>query len=68
MNLVAHVLPFGALLNLTHNAQNGLFSDQIGSAIGAYDFFGFPGLGLLLGWLALVRLERDSRSIGASSA
>ena len=49
MNLVAHVLPFGWLLNVTHNAQNILFVDQIGSAIGAYEFFGFPGLGLAAG-------------------
>jgi len=61
MNLVAHVLPFGWLLNVTQNAHNILFEDQIGSAIGAYDFFGFPGLGLLLGWLVLLRLERQSR-------
>ncbi|HEY0581674.1 MAG TPA: glycosyltransferase 87 family protein, partial [Chloroflexota bacterium] len=58
MNLAARVLPIGPLLNLTGNAHNILFVDQIGSAIGAYDFFGFPGLGLLLGWLLLVRLER----------
>jgi Glycosyltransferase family 87 len=61
MNLAARVIPFGALLSLTHNAQNVLFADQIGSAIGAYDFFGFPGLGLLLAWLALARLERMAR-------
>jgi hypothetical protein len=61
MNLVARVIPFGALLSLTHNTQNALFVDQIGSAIGAYNFFGFPGLGLLLAWLALARLERMTR-------
>jgi hypothetical protein len=52
------VLPIGWLLSVTGNAHNILFVDQIGSAIGAYEFFGFPGLGLLLGWLLLVRLER----------
>ena len=42
--------------------QNTLFADQIGSGIGVYEFFGFPGLGLLLGWVLLVRLERQSRA------
>jgi Glycosyltransferase family 87 len=60
MNLVARVLPIGWLLTVTDNAHNILFVDQIGSAIGAYSFFGFPGVGLLLGWLLLVRLERAS--------
>jgi hypothetical protein len=60
MNVVARILPFNVLLSLSHNAQNSLFTDQIGSAIGAYDFFGFPGLGLVLAWLLLVRLERQS--------
>jgi hypothetical protein len=60
MNLFARVLPIGWLLNVTGNAHNILFVDQIGSAIGAYEFFGFPALGLLLGWLLLVRLERAS--------
>jgi hypothetical protein len=59
MNLAARVLPIGWLLNATGNAHNILFVDQIGSAIGAYEFFGFPALGLLLGWLLLVRLERQ---------
>jgi hypothetical protein len=60
MNLVARVLPLGWLVSVTGNAHNILFVDQIGSAIGAYEFFGFPGLGLLLGWLLLVRLERQT--------
>jgi hypothetical protein len=60
MNLAARLLPIAWLLEITGNAHNALFVDQIGSAIGAYDFFGFPGLGLLLGWLLLVRLERQS--------
>jgi hypothetical protein len=60
MNVMARVIPFNALVALTHNAQNALFADQIGNAIGAYDFFGLPGLGLLLAWLALVRLERQA--------
>jgi hypothetical protein len=60
MNFAARVLPLGWLLGVTHNSQNTLFIDQIGSAIGAYEFLGFPGLGLLLGWLLLVRLERAS--------
>ncbi len=58
MNVVARVLPFTWLLGVTHNANNALFADQIGSAIGAYDFFGLPALGLLLAWLLLMRLER----------
>ena len=62
MNLVARVLPIGWLLGITHNTQNILFVDQIGQAIGAYNFFGLPGLGLLLAWIALVRLERQSLS------
>ncbi len=60
MNVVARFAPFHGLIALTHNADNGLFVDQIGSAIGAYDFFGFPGLGLLIAWLLLVSLERQS--------
>jgi hypothetical protein len=60
MNLFSRILPLGWLVNVTDNAHNILFVDQIGSAIGAYDFFGFPGLGLLLGWLLLVRLERQT--------
>jgi hypothetical protein len=60
MNLAARVLPIGWLLSITGNAHNVLFVDQIGSAIGAYEFFGFPALGLLLGWLVLMRLERAS--------
>ena len=46
------------MLSVTNNAHNVLFVDQIGQAIGAYEFFGFPGVGLLLGWLLLVKLER----------
>ena len=60
MNLAARALPIGWLLTVTDNAHNILFVDQIGSAIGAYEFFGFPALGLILGWLLLVRLERQS--------
>jgi glycosyl transferase family 87 len=60
MNLAARVLPIGWLLSVTGNAHNILFVDQIGSAIGAYEFFGFPGVGLLLGWVLLVKLERGS--------
>ena len=54
------VRPGGWLLAVTGNAHNTLFVDQIGSAIGAYEFLGFPGLGLLLAWLVLARLERQS--------
>ncbi|MCA1646022.1 MAG: hypothetical protein LC797_11350, partial [Chloroflexi bacterium] len=60
MNFATRVLPIGWLLSLTGNAHNVLFVDQIGSAIGAYEFFGFPGIGLLLGWVLLVKLERAS--------
>lgn len=60
MNIAARALPIGWLLTVTGNTQNSLFVDQIGSAIGAYDFFGFPGVGLLLAWLLLLRLERQS--------
>ena len=60
MNLAARVLPIAWLLTVTNNAHNVLFVDQIGQAIGAYEFFGFPGAGLLLGWLLLARLERAS--------
>jgi hypothetical protein len=61
MNLAARALPIGFLLTLTGNAHNTMFVDQIGSAIGAYEFLGFPGAGLLLAWLVMVRLERQSR-------
>ncbi len=60
MNFAARALPIGWLLGVTGNAHNTLFVDQIGSAIGAYEFFGFPGVGLLLAWLVLMRLERQS--------
>jgi hypothetical protein len=62
MNLVARILPIGWLLTVTQNTQNILFVDQIGQAIGAYNFFGFPGLGLILAWIVLMRLERQSLS------
>ena len=60
MNFAARALPINWLLSTTGNAHNGLFVDQAGPAIGAYDFFGFPGLGLILAWLLLVRLERKA--------
>jgi hypothetical protein len=60
MNFAARVLPINWLLEVTGNAHNTLFVDQAGSAIGAYDFFGFPGLGLILAWLLLMRLETQS--------
>jgi hypothetical protein len=60
MNLAARALPFSWLVAVTGNSHNSLFVDQIGSAIGAYVFFGFPGVGLLLAWVVLVRLERQS--------
>jgi hypothetical protein len=60
MNLFIRVLPMNWLLSVTDNTHNILFADQIGSGIGVYEFFGFPGVGLLLGWLLLVRLERQS--------
>jgi hypothetical protein len=60
MNFAARALPINWLLNVTGNAHNVLFADQIGSAIGAYDFFGLPGFGLILAWLLLLRLERES--------
>ena len=68
MNIAARALPIGWLLSVTGNSQNSLFVDQIGSAIGSYEFFGFPGVGLLLAWVVLVRLERQSattRSVAA---
>ena len=61
MNLAARVLPIGWLLAVSGNTHNILFVDQIGSAIGAYEFFGFPALGILLGWLLAMRLERQTR-------
>jgi hypothetical protein len=61
MNFAARALPIGWLLSVTGNSHNVLFTNQIGSAIGAYEFLGFPGAGLLLAWLVLVRLERQSR-------
>jgi len=65
MNLAARVLPIGWLLSVTNNAHNVLFVDQIGQAIGAYEFFGFPAVGLLLGWVLLVKLERTSHALRA---
>jgi hypothetical protein len=60
MNFAVRALPITWLLSVTGNAHNGLFVDQAGSAIGAYEFFGFPGLGVILAWVLLVRLERQS--------
>jgi hypothetical protein len=60
MNFAARALPINWLLNASGNAHNSLFVDQAGSAIGAYDFFGFPGLGLILAWVLLARLERQA--------
>ena len=60
MNVAARALPLGWLLSVTGNSNNSLFVDQIGSAIGPYEFFGFPGVGLLLAWVVLMRLERQS--------
>jgi hypothetical protein len=60
MNFGVRVLPIGWLLEVTGNAHTTLFVDQAGPAIGAYDFFGFPGTGLILAWVLLVRLERQS--------
>jgi hypothetical protein len=60
MNLAARALPLAWLLSMTGNSNNSLFVDQIGSAIGPYEFFGFPFVGLLLAWVVLVRLERQS--------
>jgi hypothetical protein len=62
MNVAARALPFTWLLSVTGNSNNSLFVDQIGSAIGPYEFFGFPFVGLLLAWVVLVRLERQSAS------
>lgn len=60
MNFAARALPIAWLLSVTGNSHNVLFENQIGSAIGAYEFFGFPGLGLLLAWIVMLRLERQS--------
>ncbi len=62
MNLAARALPITWLLSVTGNSNNSLFVDQIGSAIGPYEFFGFPFVGLLLAWIVLLRLERQSAS------
>ena len=64
MNVMGRALLLGPLLDLTHNAQNPLFTagEPATPGIGVYDFFGFPGLGLLLAWLVLVRLERLTAS------
>jgi len=67
MNVMGRLLLLGPLLDLTHNAQNPLFGDApAGVGIGVYDFFGFPGLGLLLAWAVLFRLERLTASEHAS--
>jgi hypothetical protein len=64
MNVMSRALLLGPLLDLTHNAHNPLFTagDPAVPGIGVYDFFGFPGLGLLLAWLVLARLERLTAS------
>jgi hypothetical protein len=63
MNVMSRIVPIDRLLALTSNANNVLFtSEQIGSGIGAWDFFGFPGIGLVLGFAVSVVLERRSRA------
>jgi hypothetical protein len=62
MNVAARAVPLAWLLSVTGNSNNSLFVDQIGSAIGPYEFFGFPFVGLLLAWIVLMRLERQSAS------
>ena len=60
LSIALRLLPVSLLLQLTHNSGNTLFTDAVGSGIGAYDFFGFPGLGLLLSLAVGVWLERAS--------
>jgi hypothetical protein len=62
MSVMTRIVPIDRLLEVTHNAQNALFTtDQIGLGVGAWDFFGFPGLGLLVAFGVSVTLEARSR-------
>jgi Glycosyltransferase family 87 len=70
MSVMSRLVPIDRLLLATNNANNALFTtEQIGGGIGAWDFFGFPGLGLLLALGVSVVLERRSRPLlGARAA
>ncbi len=71
MSLMTRIVPIDRLLELTHNAHNALFTtDQIGLGVGAWDFFGFPGLGLLVAYAVSVTLEtwsRGRRAVGSEA-
>jgi len=69
MSVMARLIPIDALLAATHNAANVYFAgDPIGRGIGAYDFLGFPGVGLLLAWGVMAVLEYQSRRAVPESA
>lgn len=57
-SLVAFALGVEPLMRLAGNASSEVF----GSPIGMYDALGFPGYGLILALIALVLLERRTRS------
>lgn len=49
--------PIHWLVAATGNSANTVLTGDVGSGIGAYDFFGFPGAGLVLAWVIAVRLD-----------
>jgi hypothetical protein len=64
LSLVAAVVPLEDITRRLGN-EAAAFS---GSPAGTYDFLGFPGYGLILGWVVLVIVERRSRSTSDASA
>lgn len=62
MSVMSRIVPIDGLLAATRNGANSYFTgDPIGRGIGAYDFLGFPGLGLLVAWVVVAVLEYRSR-------
>ncbi|GEM_PF-4557891 len=57
IDALAGVLPLRSILTLFGNPPNPAF----GYGLGAYDFLGLPGLGLLLLWLVVLVLEQRTR-------
>lgn len=60
VQVLARTRVLEALFDVTGTVRTPWLAEQMGSGIGAYQFFGFTGLGLLLAWLVLARLERRS--------
>jgi len=56
MTVLQRVTPLGAVLSWNPDVVS-----FVGSGIGAYGFYGFPGVGLLTLWVLLVLVELRTR-------